>query len=225
MNLNSKEIIDELRVRYKSPNNKHLSELLGLSYSTVQMWTNEPKEITAKQIVNLIDKVSKKSVYYAHSYSIKPIVEYYPIDVAESQHGKHWELFDSDLSGNKRQEDIKEYLRNCCGIYVFYDSRGEALYIGKAKEQNLWDEMKNAFNRNRQTQKIKVVSHPYTGTGFKPAFESPRKIEKTNLQLADMASYFSAYEVEEDMINNIEALLVRVFANSILNVKMEKFVE
>ncbi|MFL1802966.1 hypothetical protein ACJW8F_16430 [Plesiomonas shigelloides] len=223
--MNSKELIDELRVTHNSPNNKHLSALLGLSYSTVQKWSNEPRELTAKQVVSIIGKISQQSVFDARSYSIKPIVEYYPIEVTESQQGTHWELFDSAVSGNKRQEDIKQYLRDCCGVYVFYDSRGEALYIGKAKEQSLWNEMKNAFNRDRQTQKIKLVSHPYTGTGFKPAFESPRKIEKTNLKLAHMASYFSAYEVEEDMINNVEALLVRVFANNILNVKIEKFVE
>lgn len=223
--MNSKELIDELRLKNNSPHNKHLSEVLGVSYATVQKWSNEPRELTAKQVVSLIEKISNQSVFKAHSYSIKPIVEYYPIEVVESKQGTHWELFDSDTSGNKRQEDIKKYLRSCCGVYVFYDSRGEALYIGKAKDQSLWDEMKNAFNRDRQTQKIKIVSHPYTGTGFKPAFESPRKIEKTNLRLADMASYFSAYEVEEDMINNVEALLVRVFANSLLNVKMEKFAE
>ncbi|HFQ5282951.1 TPA: hypothetical protein ACGUMG_001311 [Vibrio vulnificus] len=223
--MNSKELIDELRVKYNFPNNKHLSEKLGLSYATVQKWSNEPRNLTVKQVVSVIEKVSQQSVFDAHSYSIKPIVEYYPIEVAESKQGTHWELFNSDVSGNKRQENIKDYLRGCCGVYIFYDSRGEALYIGKAKEQSLWDEMKNAFNRDRQTQKIKLVSHPYTGTGFKPAFESPRKIEKTNLQLADMASYFSAYEVEDDMINNVEALLVRVFTNSILNIKMEKFVE
>ena len=223
--MNSKELVDELRVKYNYPNNRHLSEKLGLSYSTVQKWSNEPRNLTVKQVVGVIEKVRQQSVFDAHSYSIKPIVEYYPIEVAESQQGTHWELFNADVSGNKRQEDIKGYLKDCCGVYVFYDSRGEALYVGKAKEQSLWNEMKNAFNRDRQTQKIKLVSHPYTGTGFKPAFESPRKIEKTNLQLADMASYFSAYEVEDDMINNVEAFLVRVFANSILNVKMEKFVE
>lgn len=223
--MNSKELIDELRVVYGSPNNKHLSGVLGLSYSTVQNWCNEPRGLTVKQVVSLIKKINQQLVFEAHSYSIKPIVEYYPIEVTESQQGTHWELFDSDVSRNKRQEDIKGYLRGCCGVYVFYDSRGEALYIGKAKEQSLWGEMKNAFNRDRQTQKIKLVAHPYTGTGFKPAFESPRKIGKTNLQLADMASYFSAYEVERDMVNNVEALLVRVFANNILNVRMERFVE
>lgn len=108
---------------------------------------------------------------------------------------------------------------------MFYDSRGEALYVGKAKEQNLWDEMKSAFNRDRQTQKIRAVNHPYTGTGFKPAYESPRKIELFHMQLADLATYFSAYEVDNDMINNIEALLVRTFANGLLNARMEKFSE
>jgi len=36
-------------------------------------------------------------------------------------------------------------------------------------------------------------------------------------------AYFSAYDVALDMINNIEALLVRVYANGLLNARMEKF--
>lgn len=99
------------------------------------------------------------------------------------------------------------------------------MYVGKAKEQNLWDEMKSAFNRDRQTQKIRVVSHPYTGTGFRPAYEAPRKIEWHHMQLADLAMYFSAYEVDGGMINNVEALLVRAFANGLLNARVETFLK
>jgi hypothetical protein len=167
----------------------------------------------------------KQSTKSAHNSSILPIVEYYPIEPEESKQGSRWELFNAELSGNRRQEGLKKILLKSHGIYVFYDSQGVALYVGKAKEQNLWDEMKSAFNRDRQTQKIRVVKHPYTGTGFRPAYESHRKIEWRHVQLADLAMYFSAYKVDEGMINNIEALLVRVFANVILNSRMEKFEE
>ena len=45
----------------------------------------------------------------------------------------------------------------------------------------------------------------------------------TQLELFDLAAYFSAYEVADGMIEELEALLVRAFANDLLNVKMETF--
>lgn len=223
--MDSKKLVDELRKKYDAPNNKKLSEMLGVSYALINKWHSEPKELTVKQVANLLDKSKEQAKWEAHQFSIRPIVEYYPIEAHESLHGASFELFNSEYSGNKRQEGIKSYLKESCGVYIFYDSRGEALYVGKAKEQNLWDEMKSAFNRDRQTQKIRTVNHPVTGTGFKPAYESPRKIELLHMQLADLATYFSAYEVDIDMINNVEALLVRVYANGLLNARMEKFAE
>ena len=38
-----------------------------------------------------------------------------------------------------------------------------------------------------------------------------------------MACYFSAYEVELGMIAAVEALLIRAFANDLLNARMETF--
>ena len=37
-----------------------------------------------------------------------------------------------------------------------------------------------------------------------------------------MASYFSAYKVDDGMIGDVEALLVRSFANDLLNIRMER---
>ncbi|MFM5161130.1 hypothetical protein ACEUAT_19540, partial [Aeromonas veronii] len=126
-------------------------------------------------------------------------------------------------AGNKRQEKLKTVLKSTNGVYVFYDSRGTPLYVGKAKDQCLWDEMKSAFNRDRKTQKIRTVLHPENGSGFSPAYDSPRKIEWKHLQLCQLATYFSAYEAHTDMINRVEALLIRAFANSIMNARMETF--
>ena len=43
------------------------------------------------------------------------------------------------------------------------------------------------------------------------------------MALADIAAYFSAYEVAPGMIDVIETLLIRAFANDLLNKKMETF--
>jgi hypothetical protein len=59
---------------------------------------------------------------------------------------------------------------------------------------------------------------------FKPGYEKLRQPKDKQLELFDMAWYFSAYSVDNGMIDDLEALLVRGFANDLLNVKMETFV-
>ncbi len=221
--MDSKALVDELRKRFDEPNNKLLADHLGLSYATLQQWHADPRELTPRQVVNIIEKAKDKGATETHLLGVRPIAEYYPIEAAISQQGAKWELFNAEESGNKRQEGLKEMLQESYGVYVFYDSRGSAIYVGKAKEQSLWNEMKSAFNRDRKTQKLRLVSHLTTGTGYKPAYETPRDIVQTHLLLSDLAAYFSAYDVAKDMINNIEALLVRVYANGLLNARMEKF--
>ena len=43
------------------------------------------------------------------------------------------------------------------------------------------------------------------------------------MPLHDLATYFSAYEVADVMIDDLEALMVRSFANDLLNIRMERF--
>lgn len=83
--------------------------------------------------------------------------------------------------------------------------------------------MKNAFNRKREVQEINLVKHPTNNKTFVPAHEQNRQPILTQLKLHDLACYFSAYQVDPGMVNDLEALLVRGFANDILNVRMEKF--
>ncbi|MEB8476317.1 hypothetical protein [Acidithiobacillus ferriphilus] len=221
--MKSDKLLDVLRQKFDAPNNHILAQRLGVSPALLSSWSSNPRELNPMQVANLIVKSKKHGMQEARHYSIKPIVEYFPIEANDSRQGAAWEIFDSDQSANKRHEGIKSFLREKKGIYIFYDSRGEALYVGKAKEQSLWDEIKSAFNRDRDTQKIRIASHPTTGTGFRPAYESPRQIKTTKVRLVDLAYYFSAYEVAEDMINNVEALLVRAYSNGLLNARIENF--
>jgi len=105
----------------------------------------------------------------------------------------------------------------------FYDTRGKALYAGQTKKQNLWKEMNLAFNRDRSAQVMTLVKHPTNDVPFKAANEKVRQPKDVNLRLHDLAAYFSAYEVTDAMVDDLEALLVRVFPNDLLNFKMEKF--
>ena len=82
--------------------------------------------------------------------------------------------------------------------------------------------MKYAFNRD-STQQVYRVKHPTTNKEFKGSDEITRKIGKSNVRLSRMSGYFSAYEVSDDLIDTFEALIVRAFANDLLNSKMENF--
>jgi len=110
------------------------------------------------------------------------------------------------------------------GIYIFFDSRGQAIYTGKAHRQTLWKEMNLAFNRDRgEVQKIKRVSHPEQKRIYRTSEEKDRQITDHVVPLHDLASYFSAYVVTDGLIGKLEAMLVRSFANDLLNIRMERF--
>ncbi len=83
--------------------------------------------------------------------------------------------------------------------------------------------MKSAFNRDRGRNELFRAKHPVTNREFVSATDRPRKIEQVSVPLADLAAYFSAYEIAPGMIDSIEAVLIRAFANDLLNVRMETF--
>jgi hypothetical protein len=153
---------------------------------------------------------------------LRPIIEYFPINPVESAGGIKYELFATGKDDNPLHVQLRKCLSEAKGVYIFYDSRGRALYVGKAKDQSLWHEIKNAFNRQRDTQTVYRVSHPTRRQNFKAAYTLGRQPTRTQLKLNDLAAYVSVYEVEGPMINKMEALLVRGFANDILNVRMER---
>jgi hypothetical protein len=129
-----------------------------------------------------------------------------------------WELLDGSKG---RTTFIRKELRKAHGIYVFYNSQGRAIYIGKANRRSLWGELKSAFNRNRETQTVWRVKHPRIGTIFRPAYEKKRRIRRRKVFLHEIAAYVSVYEVGDRLINSLEALMMRAFPNELTNARME----
>ena len=93
--------------------------------------------------------------------------------------------------------------------------------MGKAQKQSLWWEMRSAYNRARTGQRIFRVQHNTKGS-FDVDKESCRRVQEVAVPLSELAAYFTAWEVEGPMIPQVEALLMRAFANDTLNLKMEK---
>jgi hypothetical protein len=174
-----------------------------------------------------MEKVETRSAADTISQAISPIIEFFFIDRVESRQGVKWELFSPAKVGGKAGEHpylagLKERLNSTHGIYVFHDSRGRAIYAGKAQRQTLWMEMNLAFNRDRgEVQSIKRVDHPTNRVAYKHADDGRRLIKRQPIALHEIASYMSAYEVADELIGKLEALILRAFANDLLNVRME----
>lgn len=197
-----------------------LAKKLGISVGTIGNWTTHG--VTGRKLADGFVKAQKCAVSSAHSSAIAPIVEYYQLAPDRRSSDGHARIFPAGRAASKIYKGLKEELDSAHGIYIFYDSRGRALYVGKAQRLTLWTEMNNAFNRERETQKVYRVQHPKNGV-FKTSAEKTRQVQLTSLHLCHMAEYFSAYRVDDGLINELEALLVRSFANDALNIKMERF--
>ena len=224
------EVLDEISQRIakqmsvKEIRDSVLAREIGVTQPALANYRKD--KVTARQVVNLMEKYAKRMQEQVISTAISPIVEFFPLDPVESGRGKSWQIFpikdDRDrvhpfLSG------LRERLEAAHGIYVFHDSRGRAIYAGKARKQSLWKEMNLAYNRDRgEIQSIKRVSHPTSRLAYKEPDEKNRQISRTIVALHDIANYASAYQVPDPFIDIFEALIVRAFANDLLNIKMEK---
>lgn len=220
------EIIAELKKKFRVTTDKSLGDVLGLSLPAIHNWKKRPK-CTLRQIAGLVHAASKSGAVRFRKNVVRPLVEFFEIDLCESRHGAKWELFaDCDEDGEEHPylQGLKTELNATKGVYVFFDSRGQAIYAGKARKQSLWIEMKSALNRDRKSvQKIKRVRHPGRKLQYRTTDEKNRQIVDQQVPLWAIAAYFSAYEVADEMIEDVEALLVRSFANNLLNKRMERF--
>jgi hypothetical protein len=233
--MNATAILDELshrimkRLGTKSVADVVLArEIAATPQSLAKNWRD--KQLTPRMVVNLMERIKKQAAKHTIEQAIVPIIEFFFIDPVASRHGTRWELFsasqaDTKAGGRPYLAGLKEQLNASRGIYVFHDSRGRAIYAGKALRQSLWTEMNLAFNRDRgEVQSIKRVDHPVQHNNravYKVADDGRRLIKNKPVALHEIASYMSAYEVDTDLIGKLEALIVRAFANDLLNVRME----
>ena len=125
-------------------------------------------------------------------------------------------FLDKDTNDQKSLIDI---LASNVGIYAFYNSELEIVYLGKTKK-NLWDEMRIAYSREMPHYKRYKVIHPRHK--YKPTKDGyVRKLQLSKMRVWDTAWYFSAYAVDPSMIDDVERLLIRILPNDLLNKRME----
>jgi hypothetical protein len=216
------ELFDELKKRNSLTSDSDMARLLGLTPPRISQMRSGNQSLTTRQIASYIGRAHKIGQKDAFIQPIKPIVEMYPIEAVLSRQESKWEPLPTKKD-NIRNRAIRKYLEESKGIYVFFDSIRCAIYTGKTERQNIWKEMTDAFNRERSNHQTFEVSHPSTGEAFSSAWEKPRQPQKRLAYLYNTAAFFSAYEIVGGLIPKIEALIVRIFCNSLSNKKMEKF--
>jgi hypothetical protein len=220
------EVISELKKKFRVSTDKALAEILGLSVPAIQNWKKRPK-CTLRQFSGLVHSASKTGAVHFRTNAVRPLVEFFEVDSCISKKGAGYQIFDiTDGKGNPHsyRAGLKAELEAKHGVYLFFDSRGQAIYAGKARKQSLWKEMNLALNRDRkQLQKIKRVNHPERKMGYRTSDEKSRQIVDQPVSIWEIARYFSSYEVADEMIEDVEALIVRSFANNLLNKRMENF--
>lgn len=219
-------VIAAVQKKLKVSTKKEVANRLGLSPMAIHNWRKR-KSINETAIARLIFSAYRAGAVASQQTAIRPLVEFARIDKSESRSGARFELFKSKANSGSAApylEGLRKELEDHHGIYIFFDSRGQAIYTGKARRQSLWREMKFAFNRERgDLQKIKRVKHPAGKNRYRTSDEKSRQIREFEIPLHDIAHYFSAYQVADGMINEVEAMLVRSFANNLLNKRMERF--
>lgn len=224
------DLVDRLAASLATPSSRPLTDnelavKLDVVPMTIRNW-RLTKEVKASAVARMVVRACDKAQANAEQEALRPIVEFFPLDVSTRR--KRSELFVVRPTGDKDDHPYRVGLRNKLqashGVYLFYDSRGRALYSGKADKTNLWSEMNSALNRARDdVQQVKRVRHPKSRKAFGLSSETTRQITPQTVKLSDIAAYVSAYEVSKRLIGTMESLLIRSFANDLLNVKMERF--
>jgi hypothetical protein len=187
--------VDLLLQQFKCENDHQLSKRLGVAPPTIGNWRTGGLSKTV--VKNALNSIKTSMV----AGSIKPIVEFHPLDLF------HGHKIDN-LKKRINDKNLVDKLQAAKGIYSFYDSQAHIIYFGKTTK-NLLTEMSQAYGLARPGYRRKRVD----GTNFK----------FVSLTIRETAAFLSAYEIDVDLISNLEAFVTRMVPNNIINRRTENF--
>jgi predicted transcriptional regulator len=192
----TKTIVEVVETSFKTQNQGESAKILGINQGQLSSYINKNNagNNAIKNMLNdLVGHIRKNSLQKV----ITPIIELKKIK-PEKYNAKYLIL------ANEHKKDVlKDSLEGKVGVYLFYNSQGKNIYIGKT-EKDLYFEICQQFSRNIEffAEGVKKEKHPQ----------------------GEIACYLSAYEISpKELIKNIEALLIRSYANDNTNIKMENF--
>jgi hypothetical protein len=204
--MDGNDLVEQLRKKFDCASDRDLAAVLG--YTPMGIVQVKNQSVTERRVAEIVNKARVAAVKQAAA--VRPIVEFFPLDE------------DGDFLSKSQPDHVhlRKLLSQACGIYSFYNSELEVIYIGKTVERNIFAEAKNAYRREMLHYERYRVHHP-RGRFANANDGKVRKISKAALSLHDAAQYFSAYALNAEMISPIETLLIRMLPNDLLNVRME----
>jgi hypothetical protein len=206
-------LCDALKTQLKCKTDSDLAKKLGFTPGNITQ-LRKRYNLSAKYVARLIKKANSTELRSA----IRPIVEFFPID-GEYRLQKKGRLIPFDANSDSGKT-LRDSLDKAKGIYSFYNSEGEIIYFGKTEKQTLYSELINAFNRKLSNHRVYRVRHPW-GKYKTNKKGDLRKIKKEEIILSDSASYFSAYDISPSLIGSLEAIVIRLAPNDLINIKIE----
>lgn len=215
--------VEQLKNQFGCNNDADLARTLLKTAQTIYGWKQNTnlsplviariiKESTEASYENGKRELNQK-IEENISNAIKTIIEYIPIRPVHKSGQKSVTIQAADGYGHLR---IRGKIENKNGIYIFYNSSCCPVYVGKAKHTKLWAESNSAYCR--------VYKGQFYGVNYSTEYQKQREtysLSKRDVNLYDIVSYYSAYEVNEHLIDKVEALLIRSFINDLSNVKVE----
>lgn len=195
------KIIETLKTTYGKCSDLELASKLDLSEKKIANWKHSGacQKGNVESLVNAIIKHAIRNSYI-------PLAELKPIKCLKNESG--YEINVVKLSSDKLKKIQAE---GSGGIYIFYDSRGKAIYAGQSRKgsrQSLWKEINAAYNRERTSQTI--------------ICNVSNQLRKKKYYLYEVAHYITIYLVHEFAIKDFESLLIRSFPNDLTNIRMER---
>jgi len=181
------ELLGALVEEYGEVSQLLLAKTLKVSQSTVTGWLSgaTPSRANIRKIVNYFRDYNAATL-------ISAVLEFQAIDPVKS--GRSWRLTTA--------VDDKDLLQECMlhriGLFIFYDSSGSAIYLGKS-DSCVYTEAKKRLGE----QSNRPLLAP---TRSKPP------------HIGELARYISVYEVSVPAaLKNLEAFMLRAFSNNLLN--------
>jgi hypothetical protein len=135
--------------------------------------------------------------------AITSIAEYHYLE-DRHEHGKNVDSFANRLNNKKLLTKLQQQEG---GIYAFFDSAGELVYVGKTT--------KKLFGEMQQRYAGKRIDFRTLSKNGKPKWN--------HWKIKDVAQFVSAYGVDKAFVTNIEALLTRLILNITSNLRVENF--
>lgn len=199
----------------------HEKIIRGKSSGTSYSQFKDGRKITSKMYSGWIG---------AHTAAIfTPIFEYQECcprrakanTIGEKRLEVAWKLFDNKEDETKVKDLLYDGGKPRIGVYAMYDSSGRLLYFGKAESpshglyKEILQRLKASVHRDVVLTRNGTLKHLGRGLG--------KKTKADAILVGDMTKYISAYEVTTPhAIANIEAFVLHLAANDLVNFKVER---